>query len=512
MNVYVDALLVSNITIAVFAINFSFLEYQLFPYRALLRSAPSSQVSLSAVILLGTLFVFGTVTDNALPSLAALVFLPLVACGGLLLGKIARYEGSPSTMLEKEASEIPLRDFLKRYIPIIEAYQQELQDMDIDDQPLKGVGWWNQLSFLSPSVKIKESPDTRDPFHFLVNLGIVAIENHDIHTFEQVVERALEAIGLISELGYPTREEEQANKEFIEGRTRVRLVEILRITLLNLGLATIRPEVSDLFATQFMNICGSYVLTEADKLQSAYENRTSHTLWSKPGIGFARFLMDIMATIVEDLLQHENNQASLIPIFIARGAGEKGAEMRMMPERGWSLSFSNFIKAGGKAAIGISDSQYVYQCLNASTKLSVAAIEAENIFLFDNTLQSIVQLGRESRSYDLRTDYGQSLYDYARTNVDSIAAKFRKQLLDFRETGPEENMFGRLVNKALSRLSGIKHITRIRSENSELVVRFERSEAPYQERYSAGINQPECLAESKILLLLKICLCDQEWL
>ena len=222
--------------------------------------------------------------------------------------------------------------------------------------------------------------------------------------------------------------------------------------------------------------------------------------------------MDIMATIVEDLLQHENNQASLIPIFIARGAGEKGAEMRMMPERGWSLSFSNFIKAGGKAAIGISDSQYVYQCLNASTKLSVAAIEAENIFLFDNTLQSIVQLGRESRSYDLRTDYGQSLYDYARTNVDSIAAKFRKQLLDFRETGPEENMFGRLVNKALSRLSGIKHITRIRSENSELVVRFERSEAPYQERYSAGINQPECLAESKILLLLKICLCDQEWL
>jgi ribosomal protein L40E len=50
LNAYVAPLLISNITIAVFAINFSFLEYQLFPYRALLRSAPPSQVFLSAAV------------------------------------------------------------------------------------------------------------------------------------------------------------------------------------------------------------------------------------------------------------------------------------------------------------------------------------------------------------------------------------------------------------------------------------------------------------------------------
>jgi hypothetical protein len=498
LNAYVAPLLISNITIAVFAINFSFLEYQLFPYRALLRSAPPSQVFLSALILLSTLFVFGTVTGNVLSPVAALVFLPLVACGGLLLGKIARYEGSPSTMLEKEASEIPLRDFLKRYIPIIEAYQQEFQDIDIEDQPLRGGGWHQQLPFLSPSVKIKESPDMRDPFHFLVNLGIVTIENHDIHTFEQVIERALEAIELITELGYPTLEEQQANKEFIEYRTSWRLIEILRITILNLGLATIRPEVSDLFATQFMNICGSYILKEADKVQSAYDakNGTLMTFWSEAGIVFVMFLMDIMATIAEDLLHHGNNQASLIPIFIARGAGEKGARMRGMPERGWSLSFSDFVKARGKAAIRIPDPQYVYQCLNALKELSIVALQAQNSFLSDSSLQGIVQLGRESRSYDLRTGYGvgQSLYDSARTSLDTVAATSRKQLLDFRET-PQQNMFGDFVKKALSRLNGVKYTTLVTRENGELVARFERSAAPYQERYWEGIDNRECLAD-----------------
>ena len=500
VSAYVDALLVSNITIAVFAINFSFVEYQLFPYRALLRTAPSSQVFLSAVILLATLFVFGIVTGNVVSPVAALTFLPLVGCAGLLLGKIARYEGSPSTMLEKEASEVPLRVFLRRYVSLVEERQQEFQDLGIEEWPLLG-GWHQQLLFLSPSVKIRESSDLRDPFHFLVNLGIVAIENHDIHIFEQVVEQALESLDMI-ELDYPSQQAQQVNKEFIEPRTRMRLVEIVRSTVLNLSLATIRRAESDLFATQFMNICAEYILRETDKIVSASDAKNGSLMkfWSGPGVGFIMSLMDGMSTIVEDLLSHGNDQASLIPIFVALNAADKGAGMRGMPERGWSLSFTDFVKVRGKAAIELHEAEYVYQCLNTLQKLSVAALQAQNYYFSDASLQGIVQLGRESRATGLQTSRGQSLYDVAKWSLDSVAATSRKNLLNLSEMVAKENILGMFINIALSRLNGVKYNTIVERENGDFVARFERTENHYKEQRVEGFPPRRYDVDYAILL------------
>lgn len=47
---YNTTFLTINLTIAVFAINFSFLQYQFSPYRALLQQIPKTQISAAVII------------------------------------------------------------------------------------------------------------------------------------------------------------------------------------------------------------------------------------------------------------------------------------------------------------------------------------------------------------------------------------------------------------------------------------------------------------------------------
>src|SRR5665647_1773312 len=255
---YASALLIGNITIAVFAINFSFLEYQLFPYRALLRSAPPTQILFSIVILLSTVLIVGGVASNAFPPVSALVALPLVACGGILLGRIARYEGSPLTMLEREASIECISEFLTKYTKIVDSHDKRLQEIKVA-LPIHSGMWYEPVPFLTPPV------DINDPFNTLANLGILSIKNNDIHTFERVTERTLAAINLASELSFKKNED---NANVLNFQTQRRLVGRVKDTVQFLGKAAIRYDQSDVFATKFMNICGMHILQQADKALS----------------------------------------------------------------------------------------------------------------------------------------------------------------------------------------------------------------------------------------------------
>ncbi|WP_408956593.1 hypothetical protein [Natroniella sp. ANB-PHB2] len=172
---YNSDLISIGLTIAIFAVNFSFLEYQFSPYRALLESITQVQIITSGLLLLLAISpLIVLVINSSLVAPIALIMIPLIACASILLTKVSRYESNPIVMLNRTCSKKKINNFLERYSQDIDNHLQEIKRLELSQE--------GNIPEYEWSEKVLPHFHKDDPFNILASLGSLAIENSDLHT------------------------------------------------------------------------------------------------------------------------------------------------------------------------------------------------------------------------------------------------------------------------------------------------------------------------------------------
>src|SRR4051794_37758356 len=95
-----------SVTVAVFAINFSFVAFQLAPYRSLLSGPSERHITAAAGLLLQSLApLLGLVDGRVVAGRVGAATIPLLALGALGLLALGVCEASPTRILESKGSQ-----------------------------------------------------------------------------------------------------------------------------------------------------------------------------------------------------------------------------------------------------------------------------------------------------------------------------------------------------------------------------------------------------------------------
>jgi len=239
-----------NVGVAIFAINFSFIGYQLSVYRHLYRGVSTNQTLASVgVLFLGILpyLVMGFSTRYA--PVVALAVLPLLACSSLALLALAKRETSGEVILARMVSPKNVLAFLADFAEKVDKDAEALKKISLSkpgDMPMHEWDW-----------KLSPRTETDDPFDTLAAIGTVAVKNDDLITFEKCVETGLRRMDQAIFYGLETQ------------RKSISLVHRIRQhsenALWRLWISVRESDKGGAFAKKLQDLLARYVITKADK-------------------------------------------------------------------------------------------------------------------------------------------------------------------------------------------------------------------------------------------------------
>lgn len=423
------ALLTINITIAVFAVNFSLLAYQSSPYRALFRNLSFRHIASAAITLLLSLlplFAFAF-SIKWVPSIA-LLEIPLVAYASILLSQMAQEEVSPNRILEIEASDISIKSFGDDFAKSVEAARVEPPELQGEDKippPMHEMTW-------NPIPKIP----SKDPFGFLRMLAITAIEHGDLQTFEIAIERVLTATIKLKQ--YIDEKRKKENLHCFDIINEYAISNFLSITHI------CKKEDRQVFAERFLNITAAYIYRLDD---SKYESQE-----------YAMHILHAMAEVAKELLGKGNSKVAQIPIIVARQwvtrslkGSTEGPDARDFLKPYSLANCTNIIKKLGEEAITLGDTEFLYRCLDALGWLGCSTARSNESVVGKACASALVQLGRISRAKGLQcfwTHCALSPTDHALERLNWIVSWTVSQKEQNR------NSWADFLSEAISRLQG----------------------------------------------------------
>ncbi|MGA7992912.1 MAG: hypothetical protein WCC53_15865 [Thermoanaerobaculia bacterium] len=450
------ALLTINVTIAIFAVNFSFLEYQFSPYRAVLRGVSPLQLAASvAVLVLAIAPLVGLVATRTWLPTIALISIPLVASASVLLGMLARREASAVALLSRAVSPRALGAFLNEFVEEIRAHLKELEDLQLSKPG----------GMPTHEYETRTAPETRadDPFNLLASLGSIAIQNSDLHTFQRVVTQALEAARTVGEW--------KESGESLDLNVRRVLERHAREAIHRLGTAACELDKTETSATKFLDTCAGFVWK-----RSGENAQTSDVVV---------VVMWEMSEVAKRLLHKGDTGASsaLIPVVVARQAAQKGIEAgKTDPLFHHDLGYlPRQIKILGQEAIAVGDANYLYRCLDAFWWLGVEAVKADELEVGKGCFGALAQLGREARAKKLECFWSHCATqppDHANERILSTGGCIMALDPDRRPKWLD------VVAEALSRLHGTVHKVMVVDRDGEPAITYRKTDKPYQVRYS----------------------------
>ncbi|MDF2520978.1 MAG: hypothetical protein K0R84_1606 [Clostridia bacterium] len=454
---YEPALLTIEVTIAIFAVNFSFLEYQFSPYRAVLRSISRIQIAASVTVLLIALApLISLVFDKSWTPTIALVTIPILAYATVALTMVSRHEANPMTLINKMCSKQTINQFLCSYSKDAEILLDELNKMELTKPADMPTHEWN--------VRITPNPRLEDPFNILASLGLASIQSSDIYTFANTVTRMLEAIEWAGE------------KKRADGKVpgyKVDSVIALHShqSLIRISVASFELDKSGTFATKYLEICALFVSNQSVRMR-----QTSNVV-----VG----VMNTMIDVAKKLMQNGKTDSALIPVIVSRQSAQKGidslpTDVFLFEEH---LSYlPNAIKSLGQEAIKLGNTDFLYRCLDSLSWLGCSTVKNNSHYIGLECLQGLIQLGRESRAANLEcfwshcsllpADHAYERIYWMLTWVLSLAQDKRENWLDS-------------ISEALSRLSGTSKSVSIKiSDNGKETLLVTDSGEPHSVTYN----------------------------
>jgi predicted transcriptional regulator len=421
-----------NVGVAIFAINFSFIGYQLSAYRHLYRGVSTNQTLASVgVLFLGVLsyLVMGFSTRYA--PVIALAVLPLLACSSLALLALAKRETNGEIVLNRLVSSERVQAFLDEFTQKAERDEDTLKKIalsKLQDTPMHEWDW-----HLSPRTEVD------DPFDTLATIAAVAVKNDDLTTFEQCVETGLRRLD--QTVSY-------TKSSGIHHRVKNHVQQALR----RMWITVRECEKSGTFARKFQDLLARYVITKADASKQCSDETD--------------FALSLMTSIALCALEDGARDLVLAPLVVTRQIIQKGVDqpltsnkpiqdvpMEVLMFRHGLPQLSNTIKAIGHAAVEGKDTDILYRCFDAFGWLGCSAMKQDNHEVGKACLRGLCQLGRKSRAAKLECFYSRCAlepWQHAEERIGWILTWLPKL-----PTEAQENWI-RSIEEAYSRLYGFE--------------------------------------------------------
>ncbi|SHM81110.1 ABC transporter permease [Mucilaginibacter sp. OK098] len=446
-----------SLTIATFSISFSFLQYTFSPYKSLLRSISTRQLIFTyATLIVALAPIGGLVINKSLVPQISLFTIPLLAYNILLLWTVAYEECNPVFLLNRAKRPKKLLSFLQRFKDDINQQlitQESFNFSKGDETPSHD--WGDKYSVTVPG----------DPFHLANMIAEHALKNGDVLMYVEVVR----SYGTIIDAML-------ANPMVKEMDFRFKIERLVGYSFRNLVKLSGKLSDNPVHRNELILSISNYLREKALlylQTRNPFEN-----------------IAGILTDFAEELVSKDRDAVILV-LSLHRQLCQKGI-YDPPPEQGHEFFklhlpvYPMYIKRIGQAAIRDGSSEMMYRCLEELGYLGCSAVKNYQFQVIIETLQSIVQLGRESRAAGL------VCFDQRCTLDPPAHAKERLWwMLSWIHhlSDDKVQLIHRSFETAYSRLSGFKTTIVMSREGDQPVFDINESKEPHVEGYISG-NHP----------------------
>lgn len=443
-----NALVTIPITIAIFAVNFSFLEYQFSPYRAVLRGISVRHViAASAVLLLALTPIVSLYLDWHLTVIAGLV-IPLVTYGSVSLALLARRTADPDYQLAAGTHDDELWPFLQEYSLAIEAHISATGELALSKPGESPTHEW--------SFRPHPSTDRDDPFSFAFKVTAAAVSSSDLHVFD----RSLEALLRICDLTTIYR---KADGERLDYKVQAVLSEYARGHLDYVAALVRETDKTGGFQRRYLDLCAEHLRKAAAKSQQCGELQSR--------------VLSNMRDLAKHALAKSNYAAAMVPVVIFREVAQKGLDQPNVDDIIFypSLcSYVNAVKDLGVYSVNLKNADFLYRCLDAAGYLGCSCVKKDNEEVGKACMLAIVQMGRFARRDELECFWDRCAltpWDHAEERLQWMLSWILK--LD----EAQRTHWVRLFSEAFSRLRGFECVVQVNGTH----ILIEESKKPHKD-------------------------------
>ena len=430
--------------IATFSVTFSLAGFNSSTYRQFHQAiSPRLLSACMALLCLALLPLVALVFFPSWYISTCLIMLPILAISGVCLVEVARCETDPVTLLNRLCSVKAIEKYLHLLVPQIDERITESKALEltkIEDRPTHEFDWY-----------LSVPPKKSDPLNCLATLGLLAIQQGDLHAFSCVVRRALQVLDL-SEQFKPQKTVNDTYK--IQSSIRSYVFDIVQRMM---------------FALQRDKGTISLARTAIDTLAEFIVGKTREQRQTQDLVFAALHSMEVLS---KHCYQSGSYSEIRVPLIVSRQITQKGLDappkvmegheepMEVTMFRFNLPQLTNIIKHLGSYAIENGNSDFLYRCFDAFGWLGCSAVKRQNMPVATACLRALCQLGREGRAKGLEchwdrcalrpADHAAERIGWITTWVPKIPEEQRQHWID-------------LLNNAYSRLYGKETIVEVKT-------------------------------------------------
>ena len=453
------SLLMVTVTFAVFAVNFSFLEYQLSPYRALFRGIAWPHVLSAIAVLSLAIIPIGAALLGFWPGRVSAFLLPIVALSSVVLILVARSCSDPATRIRAALSRKHFGRFL---VQLATAASEELEHVD-------------KLNLSSPDNMPSHEWDQRipprisffDPFDSMLALASAATTNGDGQVYDMAVDAILKLVASTSN----EKEMVLADGEKADYKVRSVVVSHAHDRLAQLARMTLEADKTDRYSRSLGDILGSFLRVEA-----AHARQTDE---------FSRIVLSVLAFLAIETLKRGWKTSALRTLVIARECANKGLDSPSKDESRMFffelVRFPLVAQSLADCAMDKRDTEFLYRCMEMLGYIGCAAVKANQHDLGAQCAQSLVQIARKCRFLKLEcfwTMCGMLPWQHARERIDWMLSWVPRVPEDQRKWWMES------LSEAYSRMSGSTIAITLTWEDNKPTFSRRDTKTPHRITYS----------------------------
>jgi hypothetical protein len=451
-------LLTITVTFAVFAVNFSFLEYQLSPYRGLFRGIAWPHVVSATAVLLLAIVPVGVALARPSPGRVVAFILPIVAISSVVLALIARRCADPMQRVKSLLSKKHFEVFLSRLGAAAAIELQHVEDLQLSSVHEAPSHEWD--------YRVPPKVNFFDPFDSALALAFAAATNGDGQVFDEAVEAIVKMVEMATNkkvlvLDGGLKADYKVLK-LVTDHARDRLIQLVRMTL--------DIDKTDRYAKGLGDVLGAHLRTEAANSRQTQD--------------FARGLMKSLCFLAIETYKRGWRTNAMRTLIVARECANYGISH---PPEAKDVFFDHelilypltmYELAG--AALDQKDAEFLYRCMETIGYLGCSAVKADKRDLGRQCAQSLVQISRRSRHLKMECFWarcGMLPWQHARERVDWMLTWVAHIPDDARQAWLDT------FSEAYSRIDGNALTITLAEEDGKPFFRFNRGEKSHTMTY-----------------------------
>lgn len=376
---YTPILLAICVTTAVFAINFSFYQYQVSPYKEIRRQLSPVHSRLSLVVfVLSILPMLSLVYLPDYSTILAISLVPSVGVLGFILLVVAKKEVDIINIITKQTKRKRINQFFASFCFQIDKKLSEIENVqlsELHDTPMHEWEW-----------TIPPSQPSDSPLRLIESANSLAVRNKDIDAFSEILARTFDLV----EMAYQYKPKGNTNDDY--KITRV-LNNETGSFVRRICIDAISDDKSCSFSKQIVSRASNRLVTLA-----SHNKQTSD---------FSFLLLSLLNMVATHCYEKDQSEIALGLVSLSRKIVNKGLDRVKSDD----IEFSQYqhllpqltyhIVQMGSLAIKKESSETLYRCLDAYGWLGCAAVKKRNYNVALKCLRSLAQLGREARAVNL---------------------------------------------------------------------------------------------------------------